>query len=189
MKQTPNLDPIGLTDKILTAVESIDAGRKGFAMDGQEHEGRLSYEDGISTAMTAFQETEATGDPEIIALVEEVFLQQELRFCNEQDTNAHNSLTQALQDFGDAFLSLEAVEDAGYKIADKTYPHNQKCRYLGFPKDAFHQCCIAHRTRLQNVLRAPGINMTEKAVLQQRIVNMKTAQAAYLEKQNAILAT
>jgi hypothetical protein len=31
--------------------------------------------------------------------------------------------------------------------------------------------------------------LIEKAVLQQRIANMKTAQASYLEKQKAILAT
>jgi hypothetical protein len=36
------LDPIGLAYEILNAVESIDTGRKGFATDGQEHEGRLS---------------------------------------------------------------------------------------------------------------------------------------------------
>jgi hypothetical protein len=80
------------------------------------------------------------------------------------------------------------VEDAaGYKVADKTWPHNPKGRIQGFPKDAFHQACIAHRTRLNNVLRAPGINMLEKAVLQQRAANMTAAQSGYIAKQKVAL--
>jgi hypothetical protein len=123
------------------------------------------------------------------AVSEEAFVEQEFQFCNEQDTQARSSLAQALQSFNDAFLSLEAVEDAaGYKVADKTWPHNSKSRIQGFPKDAFHQACTAHRTRLNNVLRAPGINMIEKAVLQQRAVNMTAAQSAYIAKQKAALA-
>jgi len=70
-----------------------------------------------------------------------------------------------------------------YKAADKTWPNNPKYRVKSCPKDAFHIACIAHRTRLQNVLRAPGINMIEKSVLEQRIANMTSAQAAYMEKQ------
>jgi hypothetical protein len=115
--------------------------------------------------------------------------EQELQFCSEQDTHTRSSLEAALQSFNDAFLSLEAVEDtAGYKVADKTWPHNPKNRIQGFPKDAFHQACIAHRTRLNNVLRSPGINMTEKTVLQQRAANMTAAQGSYIEKQKRALS-
>jgi hypothetical protein len=56
------------------------------------------------------------------------------------------------------------------------------------PKDSFHIACIAHHTRLRNILRAPGINMLEKAVLQQRAANMTTARNSYIEKQQAALA-
>jgi hypothetical protein len=90
--------------------------------------------------------------------------------------------------FDDALLSLEAVEDLGYKIAEKTYPHKQENRVKGFPKDSFHLACIAHRTRLSNILRAPGISIIEKAVLQQRVDNMRIAQGSYMEKQKTVLA-
>ena len=40
-----------------------------------------------------------------------------------------------------------------------------------------------------NVLRAPGINMKEKVVLQQRIANMTAAQKGYVEKQKKVLGT
>ena len=40
---------------------------------------------------------------------------------------------------------------------------------------------------LQNILRTPGVNMIEKAVLQQRIDNMNAAQAAYTSKQRKAL--
>jgi hypothetical protein len=55
------------------------------------------------------------------------------------------------------------------------------------PKDSFHIACIAHRTRIQNILRVPGMNMTEKAVYQQRFTNMRTAQESYVTLQEVAL--
>ena len=52
----------------------IEAGRKGFATRGNEQEGRISYEDGIAAAMTAFKEAQATADPETIILAEYAFI-------------------------------------------------------------------------------------------------------------------
>jgi hypothetical protein len=188
------MDLAGLLNKVLSSAADIDLGRKGLATDGEEHQGRLNYEDGIAAASVAFTEASnlrfaATADPKTMMLAEEAFIEQELQFCSDQDTHTRSSLTQAIQNFNDAFFSLEAVEDtAGYKVADKTWPHNSKNRIQGFPKDAFHQTCIAHRTRLNNVLRSPGINMIEKAVLQQRATNM-TAQGGYVEKQKKALGS
>jgi hypothetical protein len=181
------MDQTGLTNKILFSVENIALGRKNLATDGREHEGRLFYEDGISTATIAFEEARITADPQTMMLAEEAFVEQELQFCSEQDTHTRSSLEAALQSFDDAFLSLEAVEGSGYREADKTWPHNPQNRIQGFPKDAFHQACIAHRTRLNNVLRSPGINMIEKAVLKQRAANMTAAQMSYIEKQKQAL--
>jgi hypothetical protein len=179
--------PVGLINSIVLSVARIDRGRKGFTTDGEEHEGRLAYEKGITTASAAFAEARSTAAPQTIMLVEEAFIEQELQFCSEQDTYTRSSLKAALQSFDDAFLSLEAVEGAGYREADKTWPHNPKYRIQGYPKDAFHIACIAHRTRLNNVLRSPGINMIEKAVLQQRAANMTAAQTTYTELQKKVL--
>jgi hypothetical protein len=183
------MDLTGLLDSIVLSAANIDRGRKGFAIDGEEHQGRLNYESGIAVASAAFTEAQVSADPRTMILAEEAFVEQELQFCSEHDTHTQSSLKAAIQSFDDAFLSLEAVEDtAGYKVADKTWPHNPKNRVQGCPKDAFHQACIAHRTRLNNILRAPGINMIEKAVLEQRAANMKTAQDRYREKQKKTLA-
>jgi hypothetical protein len=186
------MDLVGLVNKILFSAENIDLGRKNLAADGHEHEGRLFYEDGISIALDTFQEVSnrrfaATVDPQAIIVTESTFLEQELQNCSEADTDAKSSLSQAIQSFDDALLALEAVEDTAYTIADKTHPHSPKYRIQGFPKDSFHLACIAHRTRLRNILRAPGINMIEKAVLQQRAANMTTAQESYVEKQRKAL--
>ncbi|MDR1149217.1 MAG: hypothetical protein LBK66_11360, partial [Spirochaetaceae bacterium] len=117
------------------------------------------------------------------------FLSQELEFCAQDDTETRNSLTYALQAFRDALRALEVVEDAAeYKIAERTYPTDPKKRVQGFPADAFHQACGSHKTRLNNTLRAPGIEMLEKALLKQRAGGMKAAQGAYLEKQRLALA-
>jgi hypothetical protein len=98
--------------------------------------------------------------------VEEVFLQQELNFCNEADTDTKSSLALAVQSFEDALRCLKTVEHpTGYRFAETAFPGNPKYRIGGYPRDAFHLACIAHRTRLRNILRVPGINMIEKALL------------------------
>jgi hypothetical protein len=166
----------------------IEAGRKGFAIRGKEAEGRMSYEAGISLALSAFEEAQTAADPQILLLAEYTFVDEELQFCYESDKDTLSSLTQAKASFDDAFLALEAVGDSSiYQGTEKTYPHDKKYRVSGFPKDAFHIACIAHRTRLQNVLRAPGIDPIEKDLLKQRFANMKTAQDGYSGKQKKAL--
>jgi len=181
------LDLIGLVDSINKAAISIDAGRKGFATRGKAEEGRINYEDGIAVALSAFQEAQTTADPQTIILAEYTFLTQELEFCEKSDKDSLSSLTQAIQSFDDAFFTLQAVEEAGYKTAEKTYPHNGKYRVNGLPKDAFHIACISHKTRLRNILRAPGIDPIEKALLKQRFVNLSAGQGGYLERQKKVL--
>jgi hypothetical protein len=177
------LDKIGLVDKIYKAAIAIEAGRKGFATRGKEQEGRISYEDGISKALTAFEQVQISADPQAMILIEYTFLSQEFQFCGETDKDTLNSLTKAIQSFDDAFLSLKSVEKPDYKIADDIFPHYGKYRVSGFPKDAFHIACISHKTRLLNILRAPGIDAIEKALLKQRFANLSTAQGGYIEKQ------
>jgi hypothetical protein len=68
------LDKIGLVDSINRATIFIDSGRKGFATRGKAEEGRISYEDGIAEAMTAFQEAQTSADPQTIILAEYTFI-------------------------------------------------------------------------------------------------------------------
>jgi hypothetical protein len=174
----------GLLNNLIRSASNIDTGRRGLATDGKEHEGRIFYEQGIIGALVAFQEAQIVADPQTFVLAELAFLQQELQFCNEVDADTKNSLTQAVQSFNDALRALKAVQDvAMYKGAELTYPQSPKYRFRNMPKDAYHVACISHRTRIQNILRVPGMNMTEKAVYQQRFANMKTAQDSYVKMQ------
>jgi len=178
------LDTAGLINNIYEATINIELGRKGFATRGKAEEGRLSYERGISQALSAFRDARSTTDPEIIILVEYTFLAQEFQFCDKTDTDSLSSLTQAIQSFDDAFLVLKIVEDSTlYKAVDQSFPHNEKYREKGFPKDSYHIACKAHRTRLKNILRSPGIDPIEKALLKQRFTNMATGQKGYLSMQ------
>ena len=177
------MDRIGLVNSIYEAVVNIDAGRKGFATRGKEHEGRISYETGIVDAMVAFQKAQASGDPETMILVEYTFISQELQLCDKSDKDTLSSLTQATQSFDDAFLALQAVDESGYKTVDKAFPHNRKYRVRDFPKDSFHIACIGHKTRLRNILRSPGIDVIEKSLLKQRFANLSTAQGGYIDLQ------
>ena len=180
----------GLLDEIYLATIAIDFGRKGFATRGKEQKGRISYEKGIDMAMSSFGEAKASANPETIIRAEQIFLSQELQFCDKADRDAQGSLTLAIQGFMDALACLEAVEDAtGYsKIADKVIPSVPKYRIDGLPKDAFHIACRAHKTRIRNVLRAPGIDTIEKNLLKQRRANLSVAENSYMKKQEKALS-
>jgi hypothetical protein len=182
------LDLTGLLDDIIEAATAIDYGRKGFAIRGKAEEGRISYETGISLALTTFKDAQSTIDPHTIILVEYTFLNQEFQFCEKTDTDSINSLSQAIQSFDDAFLVLKIVEDSNlYKTVDQSFPHYEKYREKGFPKDSYHIACKAHRTRLKNILRSPGIDLIEKTLLKQRFANLSTAQKGYIAKQKNVL--
>ena len=186
---------IGLVNRVYEAAAYIDAGRKGYATKGKAEEGRVFYEKGIAEALTAFKEASAThvaaatADPYTIILVEYTFLSQELEFCEKTDKESLSSLTKALKSFDDAFLALKVVEGDGYKMAEQTYPHDEKYRVgVVYPKDSFHIACHSHITRIKNMLRTPGIDPIEKALLKQRLANLPTAQSGYIEKQKKALA-
>ena len=178
----------GLVNNIYNTAATIDFGRKGFAIRGKADEGRISYETGIARALSAFKDAQSTADPETIILAEYTFLAQELQFCEKTDADSLSSLTQAIQSFDDAFLVLKVVEDSTlYKAVDQSLPHNEKYRVKNFPKDSYHIACKAHRTRLKNILRSPGIDPIEKALLKQRYANLATGQKGYVEKQGKAL--
>ncbi|GBU28847.1 hypothetical protein R84B8_02409 [Treponema sp. R8-4-B8] len=183
------MDLIILADSIYKAAILIDSGRKGFAIRGKEQEGRISYEDGIERAMAVFQEAQISADPQALILAEYTFIYQEFQLCEKSDKDSINSLKRAIQFFDDAFLALQVVEDkALYQGTEKTIPHDSKYRVKGFPKDSFHIACSGHKTRIQNILKTPGLDPIEKALLKQRLANLSTAQTAYTEKQKEALA-
>ena len=85
-------------------------------------------------------------------------------------------------------MALKIVEDSTlYKAAEATYPTASRYCYHGYPRDSVHLACAAHRTRIQNSPRTPGLNMIEKEVHMQRAANMAVIQAAYSEKQKIAL--
>ena len=179
----------GLVDSINDAVINIDLGRKGFAIIGKERAGRVSYEKGVADAISAFKEAQISADSHTIILAEYTFLTQELHLCDSRDKNALTSITSAIESFDEAFLCLKAVENcACYQVAEKTYPQRAKYRFKGCPRDAFHIACVSHRTRLKNSLSATGIDPIEKLLLEQRRVNLTTAQNSYVKKQKDALS-
>ena len=182
------MDLAGLLDKIIDATAAIDYGRKGFAIRGKADEGRISYENGIAAALSTFKDAQSTIDPKIIVIVEYTFLNQEIQFCDPSDKDSLSSLTEAIQSFKDALRCLTVVEDSTeYKIAEKIIPLNKKHRIKGYPKDAYHIAANAHRTRLRNMLRTPGVDPIEKSLLKQRYANLATGQNGYCEKQGKAL--
>jgi hypothetical protein len=165
-----------------------------LASTGKEAEGHQLFDYGISKAMAAFQEAKDSAEPQVLILAELAFLQQELHFCDESGLRSaakatRSSLNQAIQDFEDALRCLTTVENKVlYQAAETTHLTRPKKRVQGFPKDAFHQACHAHRTRIQNYLRIPGMNPLEADLYDLRFGNMATASKSYIEKQKAALS-
>jgi hypothetical protein len=185
------MERAGLLNSIVQGVYNIYLGRQGLAAEGDEGAGRILFSTGLSDALKIFKEvhSNAAYDLETLLLVEYAYLTEERRYCGPAEPGVFASMTAALASFDDALHALEAVQDAvGYKAADKTWPHQPKYRYHNMPKDAFHIACNAHRTRLNNTLRTPGINAVEREVYEQRAENMSAAQNAYLNKQQSALA-
>jgi hypothetical protein len=184
------LDRTGLRNKIYSSVADIYQGREWLDTDGLEREGRIRYNKGLSYALGAFKEaqTGADEDLETLVLTEKAFLTQELQFSTPTDTKASNSLTNAIQSFDEGLRALKEVEaGSSYSVVDRSLPQRKETRFNGMPKDSFHFACTGHRKRLDSILHAPGINMAEKVVLEQRLSNIITAQDVYVEKQKKAL--
>jgi len=182
------LELTGLVNNIISATASIDYGRKGFATRGKAEEGRISYEKGIALAMASFKEAQTTADPQTILLAEYTFISQELEFCEKTDKAAISSLSRGIRFFDDAFLALEAVGNkTQYQGAEKTFPHDSEYRIKGYPFDSFHIAIKGHKARLQNILKTPGLDPIEKALLTQRLDTLKAGQEGYVELQRKAL--
>ena len=132
------MERIGLVDDIVISAIDIDQGRKWLDTDGMEHEGRVTYRRGLVSAIDSFHLARSLADEnlELLIRAEYVFIEQELLFCDPTDIQAVASLNQAVQDFDDALLSLEAVEGDSYRVAEMTHPHSSRHRVKGMPKDS-----------------------------------------------------
>jgi hypothetical protein len=184
------LDRTGLLVRIADHVAAIALGRKLQNTEGQESDGRKHYHKGLHLAIKDFQEIRmsASINLELLILTEYTFLNQELKFCFSGDTKTMNSLNQAIVDFDDAFHAIRIVKESEkYQQIDLCTSHRPQYRYKGMPKDAFHVACAGHKTRLDNILRSPGIHQIEKKLLQERLINMTTAQSVYYGQQKNIL--
>jgi hypothetical protein len=182
------MDLISSLNNLVISVNEIDTGRNGFTIPGKEVEGRISFENGISTAMSVFKDAYTTADCEAIILTELTFLQQELQYCSDTNKAVYSSLARAIVDFNDSLNCLKIVKDKKlYKVAAATYLTSPKECVQGMPNDAVQQTCKSHLTRLQNVLKTPGMNPLERTAYDQRIANIAALKNAYLALQKKAL--
>jgi hypothetical protein len=182
------MEKSGLSDDMIDAVIDIARGRLGMITDGQEHEGRLTFESGIRQAHKVFTEARASGDPELMLLAEYTFMSQMLEYATENDIVGRSRAQAAIDSFEDAFLSLQALADAtAYQAVEKAFPHRGQWRYKGLPRDAFHVAMLAHKTRIMNSISMIGVNPLDVSLAELRHAVAVTAQQVYREKQQVIL--
>jgi hypothetical protein len=183
------LDQIGLITRINRSVADIVDGRRGLAINGETEAGLVSLQTGMANAMAVFQDVAIGADAETMILIEHAFLTEEKRFCIPSNKAVLGSLTHAIDSFDDALRILPVVGNASsYQCVDMAFPRHGDYRVEGMPKDALHLACIAHRTRLNNTLKTPGLNPSEFTIYQQRITNMAVVKKVYLALQKTALA-
>jgi len=182
------MDKTGLRDKVYKYVDILNLGRKGLTIDGQEHEGHVAHDEGLKGIMALLTEVRAEKDLEAMIITENAYIREELALCDAENKAAIASMTRAVASFDDALRALEAVEESGYKTAEKTYPRNTKYRVKGnLPKDALHSACIANKTRIKSFISAPGINPVLYDLSVLRIEMMQSARDFYAERQVAAI--
>jgi hypothetical protein len=183
------MEKSGLVNSIIDGVVQIANGRRGVQKDGEEREGRISFELGHALVREAFAAALETRDVEMIILAEYIYTAQELTESTDAEPHGRSSAQAAIDQLDDAFLALKAVEEGpAYHIADLTFPHRAPFRYKNMPKDSFHLACISDRTRIHNGLTRLGIPALDIGLAHERMDALTAAQAIYLEKQTAAIA-
>jgi hypothetical protein len=182
------LEKAGLIADMVAAVAAIAAGRDTLEIDGMEHEGMVNFKKGNGAAAALYAGAMNSNDCELMLLAEYTYLSEEREHAEDDQRGAEASAAAALQSFDDAFLALQAVEDADfYKCAELTFPHRKGWRYNGCPNDAFQLACAGHITRINNGLSRFGINRRDRELAQLRIQMFELAQEVYLAKQKKAL--
>jgi hypothetical protein len=185
------MDTDGLIIEVGKAVQRIYEGRIWLDTEGLEAKGRLRYHEGLAMAMDALDKTIpiAADDLGLPILLELGYLVQELHSCDPGDAESVASIERGMSELEDALRALSALnQGAAYRIVDLAYPRKgDRHRKDGLPKDAYHVACDSHCTRLGNILKSPGVNLTEKALLRRRIDSLRAAKAAYMDRQRAAL--
>ncbi|MDR1787465.1 MAG: hypothetical protein LBR16_03335 [Treponema sp.] len=170
------------------AVDSIAQGRLGMETEGEASKGVAVFAKGIAAAAELYTEVIASKDPELMILAEYTYMSEELKHAEAGESGAEASAAAAIQSFDDALLVLKTVENpAVYEGAEQAFPHYGQWRCKGFPRDAFHVACIAHKTRIKNGLSRFGVNRRDRTLAELRIAMLNAAQDGYLEKQKKAL--
>jgi hypothetical protein len=183
------MEKSGLAAEIYAGVALIAKGRRGVQKDGEERDGRISFELGHALVREAFAAALESRDVEMIRLAEYIYTAQELAESSDAEPRGRASTQAAIDQFDDAFLALKAVEEgAPYHTVDLAFPHKKAYRYKGMPRDSFHLACSSDRTRIHNGLTRLGIPNLDIGLANERMDTLAAAQGIYLEKQTAAIA-
>jgi hypothetical protein len=184
------MEKTGLVNSIIEGVRYITKGRRGLQIDGEEHEGRLSFERGHALVREVFAAALEAQDVEMLILAEYIYTAQELAESSGKEPYSRSSAKAGLAKFDDALLALKAVEEgAPYHTVDMAFPHETNYRYKGMPRDSFHLACFSDKTRIRNGLSRFGIPHLDIDLAQRRTVALTAAQDIYFDKQTTAVYT
>jgi hypothetical protein len=155
---------------------------------GKEAQGLVFFAEGISGALQTFKDAQALNDPKIMIQAEQIFLRQDIKFCDPLDSLTIKNLERSLNFLNDSLRSIETVQSPqDYRKAETTHRTENRHKRGNVPKDVVHEACNINSNRLDQNNRTPGLSMAEKALIKQRKDNLATTKEAYIEMQKKAL--
>jgi hypothetical protein len=175
-----------INNRIANRALTIARGRDYINKLGHEEMGVVIVRKGVAMAIDVFKEAKATKDVKVILQAELTFIGQELLNCNNSFTRG--SLEKAETNITDALNSYSILsETASYPDAEQTHSTSPKYRIKSAPRDAFHNGCESHMTRLRNTVKSTEIPDVTRELYQLRIDCLKEAKEIYIKMQHTTL--
>jgi hypothetical protein len=155
----------------------------------------------IKTAQTRSKKDEVKFRNRLCALLVNVRLSGDMnlitqtdKLINQNDLEKYatskrqvSSLQNGLDDLTAIEIGIECLRDTEtYKKSSVAYFQQKVYDSQGLPKDPARLAFRSHLTRLEN-LDASKVDESEKAVLKERMLNIRAAERLYIEKQREVL--
>lgn len=107
--------------------------------------------------------------------IEKVFIEQDLNRCLGKTPANNADIAQAWKSHGDFFKGIQAFD----KLHERPHDYNKSIDTYetmdkdGLPKDAFRQYIASQKAKLENLHRAPILDIGNKDIYQNRIMNLE----------------
>ena len=174
------LNSIWLTTKIAEAVALINSSRKEPTIINKIDNINITYNKGISEALSIFKHIQSTNDHQAIILAEYIYLVHELKYCDEKDCGSISRLTHSIERFNELYRSLKNIEKYIISMKEDNFSSENSINiYLSLADFFSYLLCLLHKASLRYMI---GIDYIESSLYKQRYENIEKAYIYFHEK-------